>query len=39
MVVFSFYGICAKNIYPSDIVMVQDNQGGGTMDLVATRVE
>ena len=39
MVVFYFYGLCAKYISMIYIVMVEDNQGGGTMDLGATPVE
>ena len=40
MVVFFFYGLRAKYIYISMIyiVMVEDNQGGGAMDLGATPV-
>jgi hypothetical protein len=39
MVVFSFYGMRAKYISKWYIVMVEDNQGGGAMDLGATPVE
>ena len=39
MVVFFFYGLCAKYISMIYIVMVEDNQGGGAMDLGATPVE
>ena len=38
MVVFFFYGMRAKYISMGYIVMVEDNQGGGTMDLGATPV-
>ena len=36
---FSFYGLRAKYISMWYIVMVEDNQGGGAMDLGATPVE
>jgi len=38
MVVFFFYGLCAKYISMRYIVMVEDNQSGGAMDLGATLV-
>ena len=38
MVVFFFYGLCANYISMINIVMVEDNQGGGAMDLGATPV-
>ena len=34
-----FYGLRAVSISMGYIVMVEDNQGGGTMDLGATPVE
>ena len=39
MVVFFFYGQRAKYIFMRYIVMVEDNQGGGAMELGATPVE
>ena len=36
---FFFYGLCAKYISMIYIVMVEDTQGGGAMDLGATPVE
>ena len=39
MVVFFFYGLCAKYISMIYIVMVEDNQGGGAMDLGASSVD
>ena len=39
MVVFFFYGMCAKYISMIYIGMVEDNQGVGAMDLGATLVE
>ena len=33
------YGLCAKYISMIYMVMVEDNQGGGAMDLGATPVE
>jgi hypothetical protein len=38
MVVFFVYGLCAEYISMRYIVMVEDNQGGGAMDLGATPV-
>ena len=38
MVVSFFYGLRAKYISMGYIVMVEDNQGGGAMDLGATPV-
>ena len=38
MVVFYFYGMCAKYISMIYIVMVEENQGGGAMDLGATHM-
>ena len=38
MVVFFFYGLRAKYISMRYIVMVEDNRGGGAMDLGATPV-
>ena len=38
MVVFFFYGLCAKYIFMRYIVIVEANQGGGAMDLGATPV-
>ena len=38
MVVFFFYGMRAKYISMRYIVMVEDNQGGGAMDVGATPV-
>ena len=39
MVVLFFYGLCAKYISMIYIVMLEDNQGGGAMDLGAMSVE
>ena len=39
MVVLFFYGLRAIYISMRYIVMVEDNQGGGAMDLGATPVE